>query len=332
MQPLPAEPHPLDVGFFWMMVIGTFPGVAIAGNLATGSCLLTGATASRGWKMVRGIAALTIWQYWVYMFTWHLPRLAGSPGAGAFLLGLPGSAAAAASALAAPGAAQLRAHLLCYHVAMALWMAAWVRAMRTETRSGELTGELRAAQKRCDAAPPCSDERERALGDYRELKRRHRSCGHRSCDTMDGDVVPGFDHFCPFVNNAIGSSNRRFFLQALVWQLAAGGLLLWEAVPVTMRMMSLPEWGFAEAQIALGTLAACHVNILIAGLLAAQLAALALGLSTLELWSLLPWSRGDVERRPVRCCSLAALREALGSSVLLWLLPLGSSAPRQKRS
>eukprot|EP01065_Artemidia_motanka_P030829 TRINITY_DN36965_c0_g1_i1.p1 TRINITY_DN36965_c0_g1~~TRINITY_DN36965_c0_g1_i1.p1 ORF type:complete len:305 (+),score=35.49 TRINITY_DN36965_c0_g1_i1:67-981(+) len=294
---LPARPHPFDETFFWMIVVGTLPASGIAANTATGACLF-GGSGKGGWRMVTVVAALTLWQYWVFIGLWHYPRLSTH--------GLP-------------------AHVLVYHVFMALWLYCWVRGILADVTCPASTEQLKAAR---DAVESSNGKSAEAMDRLFAVKREHRNAGAHSCQTLGGAVVPGFDHFCPILNNAVGTRNRKYFLLALMYEVPAGLILLADGVPVAQRILSMKEWGLAHAQILSGTVLACHVNFAVAGLLVVQLASILLGTTSVGLWPYLPFSsaeRADIRLRPF---SVEYMKGVLGSRVLLWPFPVNVPEPK----
>eukprot|EP00756_Hemistasia_phaeocysticola_P057644 Hpha_TRINITY_DN34252_c0_g1::TRINITY_DN34252_c0_g1_i1::g.34364::m.34364 len=274
--------HPLDRTFIWIVVFGSLPASGIIINLLAGDCLLS-RTGKRGWRMVIAVALITLWQFWVYVIAWHAPRLSDSADSADFLQNF-GSTAPRMWAGLVRLSERDQAMLAVYVGATLGWVSCWFQAIRADTTSKELSGELRRARERFAEAEGDEDkaEAERILGG---VKQRHRALGAHGCQTLGGEVVPGFDHYCPLINNAVGSKNRAVFVAALFFELCAGAVLLIEGIPVAQQLLGVKQPTADQWQILVGVVLCSHVNFAIGGLLLLQLVALAFGTTTVGLQS-----------------------------------------------
>ena len=303
-----AVPVTEDEAFLFMLCVGSLPLFLMGINLVTGACFAAGPGSLQegGHRTVAAVALLTAWQYWVYMYLHHLPRVAGCDEGWGCLVDT-GSAYAALWQRVVQGS---EARLAAYHVCMVLWLWSWVRAIRTDVVCPVRTKELADAGE--DAG--C-------------VRSRQRAAGCRSCKEVGGGSVQGFDHYCPLVANAVGRANRKPFLLTLVYQLVTGYLLLGDGLPFAVATLGeLPPAELAREpkhlQVLIGSVLSVHVNLVCLFLLSVQVVVLPLGISSNELWCLFPWVSKQYAHLEPRRPSLPSIRNVLRELGPVYLLPL----------
>ncbi|KAJ9469696.1 hypothetical protein DIPPA_00127 [Diplonema papillatum] len=295
-------PLTIDEAFFAMVVIGSLPGFLMVVNCWTGACFAAGPASLRkgGKRTVCALALLVAWQYYVYMYVWHFPRVTGKTTKECLWT----------NPFSLLKAALRDEKLAVYHAAMTLWIVSWVRAIRCDVSSDKLRSELAKAE---------------AAGDDElfEWKKKKRAVGTRTCREIGGVPVPGFDHYCPLINNAVGRRNRKLFILTLAFQLVSGWCLLTDGVPVAVDYWSR-DWAAGPLevpQIAIGVVLSLHINLVSLFLLSVQMLVLPFSISSIELWTLLPWqdaNAGFAPRKP-SWPSIQSITRELGP---FWLWPI----------
>ena len=262
-----------------MIVVGAFPMFLSGINVITGACFASGpGTLHKGGRRtVAFVALLTVWQYWVYMYLHHYPRLTGcTEGLGC----LGTNPIRVASRLMEEGS---EVHIMIYHVCMVLWVWSWVTAICTDVTSKEKTKEL-------------VDAYERSAEDGDSVRMAHRAAGCRRCTEIGGASVEGFDHYCPLVANAVGRRNRKAFVLTLIYQMVTGLILLRDGIPVAVEVLSNKStiWdGQKNMQVLVGVVLSIHINLVCLFLFTVQFLVLPLGISSVELWNFCPWLQDE---------------------------------------
>eukprot|EP01061_Rhynchopus_euleeides_P020441 TRINITY_DN33242_c0_g2_i1.p2 TRINITY_DN33242_c0_g2~~TRINITY_DN33242_c0_g2_i1.p2 ORF type:complete len:312 (+),score=87.86 TRINITY_DN33242_c0_g2_i1:122-1057(+) len=311
---MPIEiPLTPDEGFFWILCIGSFPMFLSGVSVVTGACFAMGPGSlhSGGKRTILSIALMTGWQYYVFMYLHHYPRLTGCTQGLGCLLENPFSASAS---IASEAEAWQEWPLLFYHICMAMWLWSWLTAIKATPVCPLRTSELAEGYARS------AEE-----GDA--VRQRHRQAGCRSCREIGGGSVPGFDHYCPLIGNAVGRANRKPFILTLVYQMLSAVVLLGDGVPYAIDALSRSKglWSDAkDAQVLVGVILSLHINTVCLFLLCTQLLVLPLGISSVELWNFCPWlwdSQVLVAQRGVSFPRLSHVTRELGP-VYRWLIPV----------
>ncbi|CAE7450419.1 ZDHHC2 [Symbiodinium natans] len=150
-------------------------------------------------------------------------------------------------------------------------------------------------------------------------------CHHcRVCRTC----ILKMDHHCPWIYNCVGCFNYKFFILLLFYSALDCHLIAWSMSESVLRCVNIEQTPFKEMFVILfGECLALILSLLVTAFLTMHLWLIAKGLTTIEFCEKSLPKDGQLAERSMTSVYDVGVSgnfyAVLGSSVLLWLLPVG---------